>query len=80
MSTHKEYDIRTIDDLIKMIESSNLENLMIDMKLWLLTIIAAKELARADGLELADLVHDANFRWIDDGEHNITTTVIKSGQ
>ena len=75
MSNPKTYDIRSVDDLAKVATSDNLERLMIDLRGWLLIVITARHLAEADGIDLDVGYRCTNFHWIDDGKHDIHTTI-----
>jgi hypothetical protein len=65
------YDIRTIDDLAKVATSDNLDNLITDLRGWLLCVIVARHMAQADGVDLQATEQWTSFQWIDDGKHDI---------
>ena len=72
----KQYQVNTVQDMIKCTNEGNLDNFLADLKAVIETAHALQVLANTvseeKGLpkELAEL-ESKGFTWIDDGKHNI---------
>lgn len=71
----KTYEIRTISDLMRVVNNENCDRLVKDLSAWLALMSIAKSLAAKEGVDLDADVQCGVFRWIDDGEHDITVTM-----
>lgn len=70
----KQYEIYTLDDMIKCVTKDNIDNFMTDLKAFLEMYISLNELGKAvikaEGLEPGEFpLEHKGFTWIDDGKH-----------
>ena len=65
-----EHKIQTIAELVKLVNSENIENLLIDLEGFLRQIVLFKTTAKSNDFELKAMI------WIDDNEHNIEANII----
>ena len=74
------HEIKTILDILKVVNSNNKENFLKDFSAWLGMNIHLKE--QMEGLGLSEeQINLNNFIWIDDGKNDINLTIkIKGGK
>ena len=78
----KEYQIKTVQDMLDCVTKENIDNFMIDLRGVIDTYIAfkglTKTIAEVEGLppELAE-VSSEGYIWIDDGKHEKTVKISK---
>lgn len=70
----KQYEINTLDDMIKCVTTDNIDNFMKDLKAFLEMYISLNELGKAvinaEGLKSDEFpLEHKGFTWIDDGKH-----------
>jgi hypothetical protein len=70
--TPKEYDLKTIEDITNVLTESNIDNFLVDFKMWLSMRIEFKKIKEAEGVVKFD---NTQFRWIDDGKHEADITL-----
>jgi len=51
------------------------DNLITDLHGWLLSVILARQIAEADGVDLKATEQWTKLQWIDDGKHDIDITL-----
>lgn len=79
----KEYQIKTVQDMIDCTNEANLENFLTDLKLLLKSSHEIRSMAELIG-ELKGLPKDMQevksegFTWIDDGKHDYEITIGKN--
>ena len=62
------HEIKTISDILKVVNHSNLENFLNDFELFLSNYVILKGMCKDDA--------DCNeYIWIDDGKHNVEVTI-----
>lgn len=78
----KEYKIKTIEDIQKIVTKENIDNFLIDLKGFLLVGLDIKELQEELGSDFVEIKREEQgvFNWIDDGktEAHITIKVEKN--
>lgn len=64
-----EYEIKTISDILKIVNHNNLENFLKDFELFLSNYVILKAMCKNDAT-------CNEFTWIDDGKHNIEVNLV----
>lgn len=62
----KQYDLKTVEDITNVLNESNIDNFLVDFKMWLSMRIEFKKIKEMVGVVKFD---NTQFRWIDDGKH-----------
>lgn len=65
---HNTYELRTISDIVSVVDESNIEDFLEDFGNWL----RFTQAARSVGLETCN---PSVMRWIDDGKHDAYITI-----
>lgn len=66
----KKYDLKTIEDIVKVITFENIDNFLIDFRGFLtlnMTIKLAQKIVGKENVEIKK-EHEGIFHWIDDGK------------
>ena len=66
-----EHEIKTISDILKVVNPNNLENFLNDFELFLSNYVILKGMCEDD----ADC---SEYIWIDDGKHNVEVNIVTS--
>ena len=64
-----EHEIKTINDILKVVNHNNLENFLKDFELFLTNYVILKAMCEEDA-------NCNEFTWIDDGKHNIEVNIV----
>ena len=82
MKKTKKYEIDTFEKLCNIVNDENVNNLAVDLASWLLYYNNTMSLVRKKHPELKDKLNTeigkASFIWIDDGKHDIVSTIVKN--
>lgn len=62
--------LKTVKEMLAVLNENNIDNFLVDFKCWLELGIEFK--SNMVGIVKFD---DSQFKWIDDGEHNLTVNV-----
>lgn len=73
------HDIKTIWDILKVVNSKNKENFLKDFSAWLDINIYLKEQVKKARIEKAVNIK-SNFIWIDDGKNDISVNIKVKGK
>ncbi len=65
----KEYEIKTLQDIIDCVDEKNVDNFLADFAEWLKTMVDLQTMG------LIQNIKSEKFTWIDDGEHKIKLTM-----
>lgn len=68
----KEYKLKTIQDIVKVVDLDNIENFITDFKNYLSSRIITREIAKISD---ADIQTNDFFNWIDDGKTDIKINI-----
>ena len=77
----KKYNIKTIEQIVNIVNEDNIENLSIDFALWLRQVLNVFTAVRKENPEVKDLLNsqiaDVGFIWIDDNKNEIKFTSVE---
>ena len=72
----KQYQIKTVQDMINCTNHENLDNFLMDLKALMEQAHALRELAKlSGGNEESIKLEEKGFTWIDDNEHKISVSI-----
>jgi hypothetical protein len=73
MKKSKHYNLKTIEDISKMVNEKNIQNFLIDFSECLLRLVVARKKSKLSAKDF----YMSEMEWIDDGKHKLTIKIKK---